>query len=190
MIKSFNEYFILDELEVLKTVSNRLNELKLNYMISGSVALNFYTEPRMTRDIDIVIEIKKKDVEDFADLFEGDFYIDKEMIYYAIKNRTKFNIISLRNVVKIDFIIKKNEEYSRLEFNRRIKATINDIELYLTSIEDLIISKLLWTQDRYSEIQFKDISNLMSNEIDLEYTRKWSKILGVEDILNKALNYE
>lgn len=190
MIKSFNEYFILDELEVLKTVSVRLNELKLNYMISGSVALNFYTEPRMTRDIDIILEIKKRNVEDFADLFEGDFYVDKEMIYYAIKNGTKFNIISIKNVVKIDFIVKRNDEYSKLEFNRRIKAAINNIELYLTSIEDLIISKLVWTSDRYSEIQIKDINNLLNNEIDMDYIKKWSKIMGIEDILNKALNYE
>ena len=63
----------------------------------------------------------KNDVEKIYESFKNDYYIDKEMIYDAINNKTMFNIISLRNIVKIDFIIKKNEEYRILEFNRRKK---------------------------------------------------------------------
>ncbi len=43
-----------DELQVLKIVAQRLEEAHIPYMLSGSMALNFYAEPRMTRDIDIV----------------------------------------------------------------------------------------------------------------------------------------
>lgn len=111
----------MTEYELLISLSKKLDNLKINYMISGFVALNFYSEPRMTRYIDIVIEIQKNDVEKIYESFKNDYYIDKEMIYDAINNKTMFNIISLRNIVKIDFIIKKNEEYRILEFNRRKK---------------------------------------------------------------------
>jgi hypothetical protein len=44
-----------EELEVLKIVTQRLREAGINYMISGSIASNYYTIPRMTRDIDVVV---------------------------------------------------------------------------------------------------------------------------------------
>jgi len=47
-----------EELEILKEVCRRLETSKIPYMITGSTASNFYAVPRMTRDIDIVIEIK------------------------------------------------------------------------------------------------------------------------------------
>ena len=180
----------MTEFEILKLVGKRLNNLNINYMISGSVALNFYSEPRMTRDIDIVIEIEKNDVEKFYQLFKNDFYIDKDMIFDAINNKSMFNIISLGSIIKIDFIIKKNEEYRILEFNRRNKIKTDEMELYIVSIEDLIISKLFWAKDTLSEIQLNDVFKLMSNKIDLNYIKKWSKILKIDNILNKVLKNE
>lgn len=44
-----------EELEVLKIVTERLDQAKIVYMISGSIAANLYSVPRMTRDIDIVM---------------------------------------------------------------------------------------------------------------------------------------
>ena len=46
-----------EELAVLKEVTRRLDCAKIAYMVTGSIATNFYTVPRMTRDIDIVIEL-------------------------------------------------------------------------------------------------------------------------------------
>ena len=47
-----------EESEVLKEVCRRLEAADISYMLTGSVAANFYAVPRMTRDIDIVIEVK------------------------------------------------------------------------------------------------------------------------------------
>jgi hypothetical protein len=43
-------------------------------MPSGSTAMNVYAEPRMTRDIDFVVEIGTADVERLAIGFSDDFY--------------------------------------------------------------------------------------------------------------------
>ncbi len=69
-----------EELEVLKIVTQRLKKADINYMISGSIAANYYTIPRMTRDIDVVIELKQGDIDKFIVLFESDFYVNREMI--------------------------------------------------------------------------------------------------------------
>ena len=49
-------------------------------MLTGSIAMNYYAEPRMTRDIDIVMVMKDEDVERFVDEFSHDYYIDKAYV--------------------------------------------------------------------------------------------------------------
>ena len=65
----------MNELEILKLVTRRLNDAEINYMLSGSTALSFYGKPRMTRDIDIVVMIPLREVDRFVKLFEPDFYL-------------------------------------------------------------------------------------------------------------------
>jgi len=69
-----------EELEVLSIVTRALNDSGIAYMITGSVAMNYYAFPRMTRDIDIVIELHRKDLTTFLGLFENDFYLSPDAI--------------------------------------------------------------------------------------------------------------
>jgi len=179
---------MVDEFFILKEVITRLNYACIPYMISGSMALNYYTEPRMTRDIDIVIELKQGDSNSVYNLFKDDFYIDLDMIESAIKKEGVFNIIHLKEVIKIDFIIRKNTLYRRLEFERRKKIKIEDMDTYIVSIEDLILSKLFWAKDSHSEIQLKDAKNLISEgNADMIYIEKWALDLGIKDLLAEIL---
>lgn len=47
-------------------------------MVSGSLAVNVYTTPRMTRDIDLVISLKGEDVPSFVSAFKDEFYCDPD----------------------------------------------------------------------------------------------------------------
>ncbi|MBI5681705.1 MAG: nucleotidyltransferase [Deltaproteobacteria bacterium] len=179
---------MIDELEVLKIVTGRLESAGIPYMVSGSVAANFYAAPRMTRDIDIVIEISEKDTEKIFSLFSGDFYIDKEAIKNSLKSQGMFNVIHYEAIVKVDFIIRKNQEYSRIEFGRKRKIIFGGSSINIVSPEDLIISKLFWAKDSFSEIQIKDVKNLIKtvDELDMNYIKSWVKKLGLEDIFKEA----
>ena len=53
-------------LELLQKVCRQLDENGIKYMVSGSIALNIYGIPRMTRDIDIVIELSENRIDEFA----------------------------------------------------------------------------------------------------------------------------
>ncbi len=48
---------MLDEFAVLTIVTTRLESAGIAYMITGSVAVSLYAEPRMTRDVDLVVEL-------------------------------------------------------------------------------------------------------------------------------------
>jgi hypothetical protein len=69
-----------EEIEVLKIVTGRLERARIGYMVTGSMALNYYALPRMTRDIDLVVELSPQDAERIVDLFREDFYVDGEAV--------------------------------------------------------------------------------------------------------------
>src|SRR5437773_11213037 len=106
-----------EEIEVLKVVTGRLEHADIGYMVTGSMALNYYALPRMTRDIDLVVELSLPDAERIVDLFREDFYVDAEAVRRAIEQRQAFNVIEMTRVVKADFVVRRDNPYRRTEFS-------------------------------------------------------------------------
>lgn len=133
-----------DELDVLKSVCAQFERAGIHYMVTGSMAANFYTVPRMTRDIDLVFELSEPDVDRVTRLFQLEYYIDRDMVQRAVRDHAMFNIIHSALVVKVDCVVRKDTEYRRTEFARRRAVSIAGQQVYIVSPEDLILSKLDW----------------------------------------------
>jgi hypothetical protein len=60
--------------------------------------------------------------------------------------------------------------------------------MWLISAEDLVISKLLWAKDSYSEMQLKDVRNLIEtvDNLDLKYVENWIQKLDLKQIYKEA----
>jgi hypothetical protein len=176
------------ELSIIRTVVTRLSKIGIPYMFTGSIATNFYATPRMTRDIDVIIELKEIDVDRLCNLFEKDFYVDRDMILSAVKKDSMFNIIHYESVFKVDFIIRKDNKYRLEEFKRRKRIMFEDMEIYVTAPEDLILSKLYWAKDSLSELQLGDVKNLLKGvkNLDEEYLKQWARYLNVEELYRKV----
>lgn len=178
------------EIEVLRTVTERLEQGEIPYMLSGSMALSFYGRPRMTRDIDIVVELHGDDVDCMVRLFDNDFYIDADMVRQAVACRGMFNIIHYDSVLKVDFIVRKDTPYRATEFARRKRVKIGVFDVWIVTPEDLVLSKLEWAKASRSEIQIRDIKNLLDSlhgQIDMDYLRYWVKELAVDAFLEEIL---
>jgi len=169
----------MNELDVLIDVAKKLKSVKVQYMLTGSFAMNYYAEPRMTRDIDIVIEINSGDIQKIVEIFSPDYYITTNAIKEAIENTRMFNAIHNEAVLKVDFVIRKNTDYRVNEFNRRKTFQINDVDIQIVSIEDLIISKLIWMEESGSEIQKRDVKNLLNQKVDRDYLETWIRKLNL-----------
>src|SRR5271154_6278795 len=110
---------MLSELDVLKLVSERLSNNRFQFMLTGSFALAYYATPRMTRDLDIVVDLREKDVERFTGAFLADFYRDPGAAREAVAAQRMFNLMHLQTGIKVDFIVRKGTEYREVEFSRR-----------------------------------------------------------------------
>ena len=163
--------------ELLRYVCRELESRGIAYMVSGSVAMGAYTVARFTRDIDLVIELSESQLDSFAELFAdpAKFYFHRPSIDEEVRRRGIFNVISQTSGFKIDFIVKKETPFQQSEFSRKRPGQIWDSDCWIISVEDLIVAKLIWIQQLYSENQSNDIRNLLIDNpgIDHVYLKKW-----------------
>jgi len=178
---------VISELEVLKDVCGRLDRAGISYMLTGSMAMNFYAQPRMTRDIDIVIEVGLSDAPVLQALFEPDYYVAADSVLTAVQQPGMFNILHLASVVKVVFVVRKDESFRRQEFQRRRQLDLSGAAVWVVSKEDLILSKLLWARESASELQTRDVRNLLNTGPDMTYVRDWAARLGLTALLDECL---
>ena len=174
-----------DQLEVLRLVSQHLEAAGIPYMLSGSVAMSVYAQPRMTRDIDLVVELSTGDVSRFTALFAGEFYLDEETVADETRRRGMFNLIHATLIAKVDFVVRKDTPYRIEEFRRRRRLRLDDLAVWVVAPEDLILSKLVWAKDSRSETQLNDVRNLFAcvAALDDGYLDRWAGVLGVGELL-------
>jgi len=163
----------------------RLERSGFAYMLTGSLALSYYAQPRMTRDIDLVIELSGRDARSVAGLFSPEYYVSEADVNQAIAEQGMFNILHLAKVVKLDFIVRKDTAYRLHEFGRRQRVQLPGFEAWIVSREDLILSKLLWAKESLSELQLRDVHALLAGGADHTYLERWAADLSVKDLLKK-----
>lgn len=176
-----------NELDVVRDLSERLAELRIPFMLTGSLAMNYYATPRMTRDIDVVIALEPDDVAEFVERLEPSYYVSLQRARQAAVSRSMFNVIHQESVIKVDFIVRKHNDYRLAEFERRIEVQISGFRTFLVSKEDLILSKRVWAKGSRSELQFGDVRNLLATGFDDEYVGHWAVSLDVEMLLQELL---
>lgn len=176
-----------EQLEFLKEIAARLQAADIPYMLTGSMALAVYALPRMTRDLDMVIALGLEDVEKFVKLFEKDCYVHPEAVRQAIKSKGTFNIIHNDWIIKADFIIRKEVPYRKIEFERRRKLDVSGVSIDVVTPEDLLLSKLHWIKQSESELQRRDVLDIIRSVEDLDwlYLEEWAGKLSVGALLEK-----
>lgn len=179
-----------EQVEFVRQIAQRLDKAGIAYMVTGSVALSFYAEPRMTRDVDIVVACEPDDAPTITRLFEAECYVNEEAVRSAIRNRSMFNIIHSEWIQKADFIVRKGDEYHHLEFERRRRADLEGVSVSVVAPEDLLLSKLEWAKDSASDLQLGDARAIVrsSTKLDWQYIAKWAAKLGLSHLLERVRN--
>lgn len=181
----------MEQQELLLRAVEILDALKIPYMVTGSFAVNFYGIPRTTHDIDLVVQIRAVDVEQFARQFPANFYADAEMIRQAVEHQSMFNVIDPTSGLKIDFWILKREAYDAERFRRRRAQTVFGRTIWMPSAEDVILSKLLWYKEAQTDKHLNDVRgvwDLQKESLDRNYLGAWAVKLAVQNWLERIEN--
>lgn len=180
--------------ELLKNLAGKLEKLGIKYCVTGGWAVSVWGRPRGTFDIDVVIQLKEKDI---SSLLKNLYslskagYVEESLVREKVEKGGEFNFIHAESGVKIDFwAIKKNDEAGINELKRRIGKKFGGRKIYFISPEDLILAKLRWYRlsesDRHLD-DAKSVLKISGQKINFDYLKKSAKGQGIGDILDEIM---
>lgn len=183
-----------DIVGVTLAVTKILDDLEIVYYVGGSLASSAFGFARATMDVDLVADIETGHVSRIVEELERSFYIDKEMVEKAIREKSSFNIIHLESLFKVDVFVPPDHPFERQVFSRRSSRAVTEDgskQLFFPSPEDIILLKLVWYQSggRVSDRQWTDVLGVIKvqgENLDKSYLELWSAKLAVADLLAKA----
>jgi len=178
--------------ELLAYAIGALDRAGIRYMVVGSFTSGAYGEPRLTNDIDIVIDVTPDAIDSIVAAFgPADFYVSREAAHAALHQGGQFNVLHPESGNKIDFMIARTDSWGREQLRRRRRiALLPDVEAYAACPEDVIIGKLIYYKEGGSEKHLRDIAGILrtgSFAIDYEYISRWSQDLGLSEPWNAVL---
>ena len=165
----------MPELNLFKIFTSRLNKLGVRYMVTGAVASIIYGEPRLTHDIDLVVELSAEQTEKFVKAFPNEeFYCPPIEIIKLEANRPlngHFNIIHQETGFKADIYMMGQDVLHHWAMSYRKKIEIEGEPLWLAPPEYVILRKLEYYREGGSEKHLMDIVNILeisSNQINFK----------------------
>jgi hypothetical protein len=184
---------IIDPIETALLVGRHLDAMGVQYTIGGSIASSFAGEPRSTVDIDIVAALEERHVETLAAALSAEFYVDVEALRRAVRTQSSTNLIHQATQLKVDVFVAGGTPLDARQLARRLSVDLGDgRRLFVHPPEDILLQKLRWYRrgGEVSDRQWRDIAAIVrvqGRRLDREYLRDGAGILGVSDLLDRAL---
>jgi hypothetical protein len=178
------------ERELLVDCLRRLNGAELTYLLTGSMASNYWGIPRTTHDLDFVIQLPPSAVVRMVQAFSGDFFLDEAAVRAAYQPPHQFNAIDQRSTLKVDFWLLRGVPFEREMFSRRRQVSLFGEMAWIGTAEDVLLHKLYWNQITPSDRQLGDAAGIVAvqqDALDREYLRHWAVELKVTEVLETLL---
>jgi len=170
-----------------------LESLGIPYMVVGGFAAILYGEPRLTIDVDIVVDMKPRDIGLFVKAFPiPEYYISEEGIRDSLQRRYPFNVIQPATGAKVDLVPLPPDQFTQAAFQRRQRLTYDQAGRSATFItaEDIIVAKLVAHRETESDKHLRDVRGVLVTqwgEIDLGGVARSAKASGVLEQFEKIL---
>ena len=166
------------------------HKYKIRFHLTGGITNIAYSEPRMTQDVDIVVDNKAimTQLDSFLDsLRASDFIFDAAAIRIAIDKRQMFQLLDSVEALKLDI-------YPRELIPGELERS-NSLELFdgltvpIASLPDAAISKLIWIS-KGSHKNRRDLRHLLriSTPGQRQAIEKLAIALGLGDLLSEVVS--
>jgi predicted nucleotidyltransferase len=166
--------------QLLNKIAKELDEHKIPYMVIGGQAVLLYGEPRLTKDIDITLDMGIEGYPKVKKVIENLFFkilVDNPEDF--LKKTMVLPTIEEKSGIRIDFIFSFTP-YEKQAIGNAIDVKINDKMVKFASLEDVVIHKIIAGRAR----DIEDVKTILLKNPDYnsKYIYKWL------DEFDKSLN--
>jgi hypothetical protein len=185
----------VEQTDLLRYTLDALERLGVSYMLVGSFASIAYGEPRLTQDLDIVVDLQPAHVQPLCAAFAApEFFVNPQAVEDAVLTRFQFNVLHPGSGNKIDFILPRDDAWGRIQLARRQRVLLlPDREGYTARPEDVILGKLWYYSEGGSDKHLRDILGILrvsGAQVDRAEVQRWADALGLSPIWRAILAQE
>lgn len=173
----------------------RLENAGIRYVVTGSVAVIVYGDPRMTHDIDLVVEVGRNQISAIIEAFpEAAFYCPPPEVIgveCARSTRGHFNIIHHATGFKADIYPVGNDNLLVWAIRNPRLFTLGGIQIRVAPPEYVIAKKLEYFKEGRSHKHVSDIRGMLETSRDAISMHKLNELIalmGLEDVWNTVLS--
>ena len=156
----------MPEPELYHIFVSNFNKFGIRYMVTGAAASIVYGEPRLTNDIDVVMDLATAEVESFINTFPLEkFYCPPSeviLVEIARSQRGHFNLIHHETGFKADIYTLGRDKLNHWGLDNRKLIKIGGDELWLAPVEYVILRKLEYYREGQSEKHLRDIAGILT----------------------------
>jgi hypothetical protein len=184
----------VDELRAFFTYTvGVLERLEMPYMVVGGYAATLHGEPRLTLDVDIVVDMRREHINAFVAAFPSpDYYVSEESIRDSLARRYPFNVIESATAAKVDFVPLPRDAFTRMAFQRRQRVEYGPEGRTAAFIlpEDLVVAKLIAHRNTESDRHLRDARGVLIikwGDLNLDLIRQTARAAGVLEAFDMIL---
>lgn len=166
-----------------------LEQLAISYMITGATAAILYGQPRLTNDIDVVIELHAADIERLRAAFpERDFYTPPAAVIgmeLARTQRGHLNLIHFETGYKADLYPVGADPLHHWALPLRRRVSHGTGQISVAPPEYVILRKLEYFREGGSSKHVTDIQTILrvnGTTIDHAILTSWISRLGLTEL--------
>lgn len=145
--------------------TERLDRAGVPYIVTGSVASIVYGEPRVTLDIDLVVQIDVAGVETFMGVFPPkEFYVPPVETVKEEAGRSErghFSLLHHETGFKADVYLPGSDSFQRWALENPRRIDFRGRSLPIAPAEYVIVKKLEYYEEGGSEKHLRDIHAMM-----------------------------
>ena len=167
-----------------------LDHLRIRYHLTGGIATIAYGEPRMTQDVDLVLDrdrVLAVEDEFLIALARAGFHFGQPTARQAIASRQMFQLLDVDQVIKLDLYVRC---LIPGELDRSVRTEIfPGVELPVASRADAALSKLVWIQHG-SHRSRRDLRGILAGATrdELGEVERTAAGMGLADLLAEVLD--
>jgi hypothetical protein len=160
----------MPEANLFLMFTQRLNALGVPYMVSGSVAVIIYGEPRLTHDVDLITVLDREHIARLPEAFPAaEFYCPPTEVIEleaAREQRGHFNIVHHETGFKADVYLHGRDPLHAWGLARARQLEVEGQLFVVAPPEYVIIRKLEFYREGGSEKHLRDIRSMLDTSPD------------------------
>ena len=174
--------------EVVVAVAAALEAEGVPYLLAGAYSVNVYGVPRATKDADFVARLGPENVTSLMKRLGSRFRLEPQMSFETVTGTTRHIIRVADSQFLIELFHLSHDAHDVERFARKRKGKLLGQSVFFPAPEDVLITKLRWSQQGQRSKDREDVRNIIAvqgDDLDWEYIHRWCDKHGTRTLLDE-----